>query len=655
MNSTARPPEADELELPRRYHRLGPRLVLSTMLVLALGLMATSAHTIWTERSSLAEQIDARGGSLVNLASTACIESLLGGDYPLLETFVQELARTHDDVLYARIEKPDGQVVSETVNTAQRRRHTTEEIQQYQAEIRAPGSDGAQGPLLGRITLGISTRSLSDLESSRSRELLIQGLASFAVLGLTLSFFLRRAVVGPITRLDELASALGRGELDQPIVLENDDELGRLADTLDGMRKSLRRSYDELQERHDELKRVAAIRDRALSDLERALARAHEASEAKTAFLATMSHEIRTPMNGVISSAGLLLDTGLDAEQREFAETIRSSTESLRMLVDEVLDFSKLESGQAVATLAQADIETIVRDATATLLPQARAKRIALHVLLDADVPRQVRTDGLHLRRVLVNLVGNAVKFTDEGEVVVKVGVDDRSDGRTTLRFAVLDTGIGVPKAAHAQLFVPFTQADASFSRRHGGTGLGLAISKRLVEMLGGTIGFQSEAGSGSLFWFTLPVEDLTPPTDPRGALPDEPLERVPSRVRTILVVEDNPVNQRMALHMLKKRGYDVELAENGQVALDKLSQTDYALVLMDCSMPVMDGFEATRRIRDVERQRGGHVPIVALTANAMPGDRERCLAAGMDEYLAKPVTAEELHSKIAGFTRASV
>ena len=472
----------------------------------------------------------------------------------------------------------------------------------------------------------------------------------------------RENAIWPATVGDDVACRRNVGDVFGQVVDRHIDGTRNMSSpvfqrwsNVDGQSGAILDALQQLRAAHrsDRITRAVQIRDRALVDLERALARAHEASEAKTMFLATMSHELRTPMNGVIGSTSLLLQTELDPDQREFVETVRTSAESLRLLVDDVLDFSKLESGKITLQAADTDLRAIVHEVVASLQSRAQDKGLALREFVDAEVPARVHVDAFRVRQVLLHLLGNAIKFTDEGGVTVKVGLDGRDDGRATVRFAVIDTGIGVPKESHATLFEPFTQADGSLSRRHGGTGLGLAICQRIISLMRGTIGFESAPGSGSVFWFTLPVEEVLDRLRevPRPPLPSQPNKVTMRKHAPILLVEDNPVNQRMALHMLRRSGFDAELAENGQVALDKLAKTRFMLVLMDCSMPVMDGFETTRRIRAIESATGEHLPIVALTANAMPGDRERCLEAGMDEYLAKPVTADELRAKIEGFT----
>lgn len=636
--------EAEELEAPRRFHRLGTRLILATLAALALGHTLSSVHTLWTEQHSIAEQIDARGESLASVGAAGCVEYVLGSDYPMLQTFVENVARGRTDIVFAKVRRPDGALLCEAVNKT-RERVGTSAVKQYTAPIHAPGEDEGPGKLLGTIVLGISTESLDELEARRTQELIVSSSASFLLIAGILAFLLRNSLSRPISQLDEHALRLGRGDLDTPIVLESSDEFGRLAWTLDEMRQSLRSSYNELRERNEELRRVGAVRDQALSDLERALDQAREASRAKTEFLATMSHELRTPMNGVIGNASLLLGMELTREQREFMELLRGSAESLRTIVDEILDFSNLDSGRTVLHLADVDLETVVRDAASAAQATARKKGLEFHVYVDADVPRRLRTDALRVRQALHHLLDNAVKFTREGSVMLKVSLDGDAHDRTRLRFAVIDTGIGVTREQRERIFEPFTQADGSNAREHGGTGLGLAICRRIVALLDGEIGCQSEPGSGSLFWFTITVEDV-PSRRLDGV--QAPLPAPTPQGTRVLLVEDNPVNQRMARHMLTRNGCDVDLAENGLVAVEKAASGEYDLVLMDCSMPVMDGFEATRRIRAGEVGTGRRVPIVALTANAMPGDRENCIEAGMDEYLAKPVTIEQLTAMIA-------
>jgi len=634
-----------------------------------------------------------------------------------------------------------------------------------------------QDEFLGTLWLGLDLAPMYEEIAAQRRSGLLASLLIF-VLGSSFSLLLAGGIVRPIEELTVVADRIAAGDHDTAVDIQASGEVRALADSFGSMVKQLRSSLAEFAVQAEEL---AQARDTAL-----------EATRAKSDFLATMSHEIRTPMNGVLGMLELLQDQEMGPEGREYATVAYRSAEALLSIINDILDFSKIEAGKLELEQIDFNLHEMVEEVCALLANRAEVKGIELVCSVDPGAHYCVNGDPTRLRQILLNLTGNALKFTEDGEVVVRVSVKGDHGTHVDLLFEIVDTGVGISEEAQARLFEAFSQADTSTTRRFGGTGLGLAICRRLVEIMGGEIGVRSTPGEGSTFWFTsrvgvgesvpaslaaeslrgrtilvvddndtnrkvlqlqltawgakvlLAVDgpdalDILPRARARGQVPDlaildmqmpgmdgialgkvlkadprygliprvlltsigtlpstatreagfaaslakpvrqaslfdcltrtlapapvpgdspvvNPSPSPPSNVQPlrVLLVEDNKVNQHVATAVLNKLGHAVELAENGQEAVDAITADAFDVILMDCQMPVMDGFEATRAIRQLEQERPGRKNlIVAMTANAMEGDRERCLQAGMDEYIAKPfkraVLEEILGNVVAG------
>ncbi|MDH5610879.1 MAG: ATP-binding protein [Gammaproteobacteria bacterium] len=450
----------------------------------------------------------------------------------------------------------------------------------------------------------------------------IGGDVYYALSGMTV--FMLGAIILAANRINRASSDALRLSLKNEDLIKN---LTRASNDMESLNQSLTTEIEHVKKVEGELKK-------AKNEAERM-------SRTKGEFLANMSHEIRTPMNGVIGTLQLLEDTTLTESQREYVSVAYKSADALLSILNDILDLSKIEAGKLEFESIPFDLREIVNDVVVLHALKAEQSGIYLKSEIDKSVPDRVVGDPTRIRQVLVNLISNAMKFTTKGGVIVRLKLKLKDEKETLIRIEVEDTGVGIPTSKHQKLFMAFSQADGSTTRKYGGTGLGLAIVRQLIEMMHGNLGIESEVGKGSKFWFVLPL----------GIAGDQESSASPKVVDIkvelkgrVLLVEDNPVNQMVAKKMLEKVGLESVLAINGREALEYLQEERFDAVLMDCQMPEMDGFEATRLWREQEQLSGAkRLPIIAMTANVMEGDRELCLKSGMDDYLGKPVRQVEL------------
>jgi signal transduction histidine kinase/ActR/RegA family two-component response regulator len=412
---------------------------------------------------------------------------------------------------------------------------------------------------------------------------------------------------------------------------------------------------EDLTDRQEELKLINKELEKAVQMANYMAQKAEVANKAKSEFLATMSHEIRTPMNGIMGMTDFLLESQLNPEQHKYTQIVKNSAKSLLTLINDILDFSKIEAGKLDLDSLDFDLKELVDEVIDVVEYFADKKKIDLVLDIDQSIHTALIGDSTRIKQIMINLINNAIKFTSEGKVEIKIVIEEDREKQVIIKFYVVDSGIGISAENQSKLFKPFAQADSSTTRKYGGTGLGLVISKKLCELMGGEIGVDSEVGKGATFWFTLNLlkqQNInSEKNDLKKNRSDEfelDFKNIKIEEMLILIAEDNVVNQMVIAKMISSMGGEkIDVVENGLQAVQEYGKKDYGLILMDCQMPEMSGFDATREIRKIEMSSKKHVPIIALTANAMKGDREKCIDAGMDDYISKPIDKRQLKYSI--------
>ena len=614
--------------------RLSTKLIGGVLAILGVSLLISSLRSIEEEEQILDAQIERMGKTLSDVVSTSCVEPLLEGDYPMLQSYAQLLVRDNEEVEFVRVMLADGRIAAEFANLASGEQ-SFGSIRIYAAPIRVgPTAEDS----LGSLILGVSTSEADRFVQGRIRTLTLDAVLCFAVMMLLMIRLLDRTVKRPVHLLHVAARRLAGGDLKTKVSLPGRDEFSDLAASLDLMRASVARSQQRIQEQNREL--------------EEARHGADQANDTKTMFLARMSHELRTPLNAVLGIVELIIcDEVAPDEREELLAVVARNGDHLLSLIDDILDISKLESGAMTVESHPFAPRQLVDEIGDLFQARAQDKGLELKLRCDPGVPECIVADPMRVRQILINLVGNALKFTESGEILVLCRTVESSP-EPKIELVVADTGVGIDRSELAFIFEPFAQADESTTRKFGGSGLGLAISRHLARLLGGELTVESWPGDGSRFRLVLPArepadgEALPARAEGQGESGSQASDLEGQR---ILVVDDAPDNRLLLVRILRRWGVEVVEAENGaeavRLAHDSVAAGEaFDVILLDMQMPVLDGYQAARQLR-TERYEG---PIVALTAHALPEDRRKCIEAGCDEYLTKPVKRRVLRETLA-------